>query len=88
MPAEKLKQFLDENGVSKRQCAIALGVSSPTIIDWLRGHKRPRHVHRAAISKWTNGIVPEADWETSEDREARKKAEQVQPFEPEAPDAA
>jgi hypothetical protein len=55
--AELLQAFLQRNGVTQVAAGLALGVSGPTIYDWVAGKKRPRTHHREAIALWTNGEV-------------------------------
>lgn len=57
-----LRRFLDRHGVSQRVAACAIGVSAPTMSDWLSGNKRPTDHMRTAIAKWTRGAVPEGAW--------------------------
>lgn len=79
---KKLRAFLEENGISKREAARAVGVASPTMLDWLRGRKTPTQAHRRAIRIWTKGKVNESDWESERERKAALQADSVEPFEP------
>jgi DNA-binding transcriptional regulator YdaS (Cro superfamily) len=60
--AELLQAFLQRNGVTQVAAGLALGVSGPTIYDWVAGKKRPRTHHREAIALWTNGEVVVDAW--------------------------
>lgn len=77
-----LREFIEDNKLSQKQAADALGVKPPTIHEWITGAKRPRAEHREAISIWTHGSVPVANWLLEEERAAIAGAV---PFEPEAP---
>jgi len=59
-----------------------LGVSAPTILDWLAGRKTPERQNRSAIQVYTRGEVAEADWETEAERADAERAAGVKPFEP------
>ena len=37
----KLKEFLDKSEMTQAELAIAVGVSQPTVSDWIRGRMRP-----------------------------------------------
>jgi len=60
--SEKLEEFISDNGLTKLAAAKYLGVSDPTIYDWVTGIKRPKSHHRRAIEIWTNGKVPAESW--------------------------
>lgn len=79
---KKLRVFLEENRISKRKTAIALKVSLPTVLDWLRGRNTPTQAHRQAIEIWTKRQIVEADWESAKERKAAAEAKTVEPFEP------
>jgi DNA-binding transcriptional regulator YdaS (Cro superfamily) len=68
--AAGLKRFLQRNGVTQVAAALALGVSDPTVYDWVSGKKRPRTHHREAISLWTNGEVSADEWLEEHERAA------------------
>lgn len=76
--ATLLRGFLDRNDVTQLAASVALGVSDPTINDWVNGAKRPRAHHREAIAVWTHGEVPITAWLL--EAEAEKMAN-VRPFE-------
>lgn len=64
--------FLKANRISQADAARALGVSSPTIFDWIKGTKRPRPAHREAIERWTEKVVAD-QWKTKGEREGLAK---------------
>lgn len=72
-----LAEFLKRNGLTQLAASKALGVSDPTIHDWVTGSKRPRAHHRETIAVWTNEEVPSDSWLTDEERAA---TEVVRPF--------
>lgn len=78
--AHDLGRFLEAHGISKSRAAAAIGVSVPTMIDWLRGTKRPRQVLRDAIQKWTGDAVLAVSWESDGERDAQERARLVEPF--------
>lgn len=75
--ASLLEAFLRVNSITQMAASKALGVSDPTIHDWVSGAKRPRAHHRKAIDVWTGGSVPELAWATDDERVALAK---VGPF--------
>jgi hypothetical protein len=77
--ATLLRGFLDRHGLSQGDAAEALGVSDPTVHDWLKGAKRPRSHHRDAVATWTSGEVPAVAWVLDEEAE---KLAAVRPFDP------
>ncbi len=76
--AIRLGEFLRTNSVSQRAAGLALGVSGPTIHDWITGAKRPRTSHREAIAIWTRDAVSADAWLSEEERAATLA---VRPFE-------
>lgn len=76
-----LAEFLKRNGLTQLAASRAIGVSDPTIHDWVTGSKRPRAHHRDAISVWTNEDVPADAWLTDEERAGTMA---VRPFRPDA----
>lgn len=64
----KLQEFLDDNDITLREAAAAIGVGHPTILDWLGGRKRPRAHHRDAIAKWTGGRIHVESWLFAEEK--------------------
>jgi DNA-binding transcriptional regulator YdaS (Cro superfamily) len=79
---EKLSQFLQAHGLTQRAAASAVGVSAPTMHDWITGAKRPSSRHRESIERWTNGEVAAAAWATEDEQQAVRA---IEPFRPEAP---
>lgn len=77
--ARRLAAFLKRNGITQLGAGEALGVSDPTVHDWVTGSKRPKAHHRDAIATWTRGEVGTELWLTAEERASRKA---VRPFEP------
>ncbi len=75
--ATRLRRFLKKHGITQIAAAKALGVSDPTIHDWLYEIKRPRAHHRQAIEVWTCGAVDEGSWMSADERDAMAS---VQPF--------
>jgi transcriptional regulator with XRE-family HTH domain len=65
---QELAAFLEENGLTQRQLARALGVSDPVVHDWLSGDRRPRDVHRRGIAAFTRGRIPFDAWLSDEER--------------------
>lgn len=71
------RRFLKKHEVTQLAASKALGVSDPTIHDWVHGIKRPRAHHREAIAVWTGDRVPVASWLLDEERHA---VAEVRPF--------
>ena len=65
--AKQLAAYLKGRGLPQCRLADAIGVSHPTVHDWLHGARRPRAVHRALIAKWTSDEVAVAAWVTGEE---------------------
>jgi transcriptional regulator with XRE-family HTH domain len=76
--AAALKQFLELKGLTQHSLAIAIGVSDPTVHDWVDGIKRPRHFRRKQIEDWSRGEVLESLWLTEVERETIER--EVVPF--------
>jgi transcriptional regulator with XRE-family HTH domain len=76
-----LAEFLRRNNLTQLATAEALGVSDPTVHDWVTGSKRPKAHHRDAISVWTRGEVPVDAWLEESERVARAA---VKPFDRES----
>ncbi len=74
-----LAAFLEEHDLTQREAAQAVGVSSPTMHDWLTGAKRPSAAHRESIERWTSGAVAASAWATAEEAAA---VEAIEPFRP------
>lgn len=77
--AARLQAFIKRHGLTQLAAANALGVSDPTVHDWVTGAKRPKAHHRQAIEAWTGGAVPVAAWLTKEERASQAA---VRPFIP------
>ncbi len=77
--AQLLREFIRSHGLADAAAAAAIGVSAPTMHEWLSGTYRPRVEHRRAIEKWTSAYVPESAWQTAEERET---AEGIKAFTP------
>jgi hypothetical protein len=75
-----LYEFLRGNGLSNVACARAIGVSCPTVHDWLKGVKRPIAARRKLIAKWTRNAVPVASWASK--KEDDLQAQTVVPYSP------
>lgn len=74
-----LREFLQKHDVTQLAASKALGVSDPTIHDWVKGTKRPRAHHREAIAVWTGGEIPIEAWLRDDERAAMAD---VRPFVP------
>ncbi len=61
-----------EPGRSQGSVATALGVSQPAVGYWVKGTSRPESAKRAALLALCG--IPEADWETEEERRDRSDA--------------
>jgi hypothetical protein len=68
-------RFRRESGKTILGIAGALGVSGPTVHDWLWARKSPSVAHRRAVELMTYGLVPAAAWETAEERAQRLELE-------------
>lgn len=66
--ATRLQAFLKTHGISQVAAGSALGVSGPTVHDWVTGAKRPKGHHREAISVWTGGEVAADSWLREDER--------------------
>lgn len=74
-----LSGFLTLHSLNQSDAARAVGVSVPTMHDWLKGAKRPRATHRKTLDKWSRGAIPAASWETPDELATQ---DAVQPFDP------
>ena len=61
-----------ERGRSQGTVATALGVSQPAVGYWVKGTSRPEGAKRAALLALCG--IPEADWETEDERRQRDAA--------------
>lgn len=69
----RLQAWRKGRGISLRKLAVALGVSSPTLLDWEASRRKPTHPFREAIEVLTQSEIKATDWPISprEQREAR-----------------
>ena len=58
--ARKLSQFLTRYGLTQAFAAHELGVSAPTLHDWLSGAKKPGAGNRWRLERWTGGTADPA----------------------------
>lgn len=63
--AVALRRVAQERGLSKSAIARAIGVSHPTVIDWMRGYKRPSWPNRFRIRDWSDGTITAESWDES-----------------------
>lgn len=70
--AAKLRRFLERNRISVRRVATQLGLHHVSVLDWLRGHKRPSIENRDRVRDLTEGRVRPSDWDKA--RDARTEA--------------
>lgn len=63
--AKALRRVAQDRGLSKTAIAREIGVSHPTVIDWLRGHKRPSWPNRFRIRDWSGGAITAESWDES-----------------------
>lgn len=77
--ALRLQKFIERHEQTQVAAADAVGVSAPTMHDWLSGAKRPRALHRAAIEVWTRGEVGADSWALEHELDALAD---VTPFKP------
>jgi transcriptional regulator with XRE-family HTH domain len=50
---ERLKQYLAKQNVTQAQFAALMGVSQPTVWEWVNGHSRPGQGRLKKLSKLT-----------------------------------
>ena len=50
---ERLQQYLKDSEMTQAQLAAAIGVSQPTISDWINGHMSPSFDRLIVISRVT-----------------------------------
>jgi len=65
-----LRKFLEDNRITQSTAASAIGVSAPTMSDWLAGNKRPSDHMRTIVARWTGNSVPESSWLFAEESRA------------------
>lgn len=61
--AVALCRIAEDQGLTKTAIARAIGVSHPTVIDWMRGYKRPSEPNRAKLHHWSDGAIAPASWD-------------------------
>ena len=57
----KLQDWLDRDGHTQRWLAARIGVSPPTVNQWLKG-KTPSRDHQEALAVLSDGLVRPLDW--------------------------
>lgn len=67
---EKLGAYIKERGLTNKDAAASLGVSTSMLHYWLHGASLPREANRKLIAKWSRGAVPAKAWEAERAREA------------------
>lgn len=82
--AAALAAFIARHCITRAAAARALGVSSPTIHDWVVGVKSPKQERRLRIERWTSGEVPASWWVSAADAST---LDEVRPHQPD-PDEA
>lgn len=78
-PIPLFRKFLTDAGLTQAEAAKRLGVSAPTMHDWLTGAKRPTAVWRDAIERLSSGSVPASSWVTPEERTRVARVRPVKP---------
>lgn len=69
--AKLLKNWLNRHEVSPEALADKIGVSKPTIYNWIKGTATPqRSVDREMIATATNGEIQPIGWVTEQERAA------------------
>ena len=63
-----LREELSRRGIRPAEAARQLGVSKPTMGEWLAGGLRPSFLRRPEIRSWSEGRIPEDSWLTAEER--------------------
>ena len=48
----RIKQLLDERGILQKQFALDIGVSQPTVSDWVNNRKDPRHENLSKVANY------------------------------------
>jgi transcriptional regulator with XRE-family HTH domain len=76
---KKLLAWAAADPVARNATRIAelLGMSQPSVSEWLAGKSRPDHPMRLALSNLTAGAVQPEDWLT---REESRKVARVKPL--------
>lgn len=57
----KLRGFLAENNIKKKNFAIEIDVTPETISNWLHKGKKPNRLHAMAIDGYTRGLISMQD---------------------------
>lgn len=81
--AKALARFIEQNTMTKTAAAAGIGVSLPTLLDYLSGAKRPSSIRREVIERYTGGLVARDGWDL---RSERAELERTAPFSVAAPD--
>lgn len=55
--SRKLRGFLAENNIKKKDFAIEMDVSAETVSNWLHKGMRPNRLHAMMIDGYTQGLV-------------------------------
>ena len=71
--AENLNRYIKAKGVSQKEFADAIGVSAPTVNDWIKGKKYPR-IDKIEIMANYFGILKS---DLIEDKRMRKQPEKM-----------
>lgn len=53
----KLRIFIAENNIMKKDFAVAIGVSEVTVSNWLHHGKKPNRKNALAIVEYTKGVI-------------------------------
>jgi transcriptional regulator with XRE-family HTH domain len=67
--ADLLRAHIKALDFSAHDAAEALQVSDATMSDWLNRVSRPRAKLRTRIRIWSGGDVPDASWESQDERD-------------------
>lgn len=67
----------DSEGRTQTAIARAIGVTQPSVRDWMMGLSRPRDAQRIAVERLTDGFVERDSWMTEDERD---RAEGVEPM--------
>jgi hypothetical protein len=59
-------RFHRESDKSLNAIAKEIGVSGPTVHDWIWARKSPSVTHRRKVEAITCGLIPAASWETAD----------------------
>lgn len=63
-----LEVWLQESGVTQAVLADAIGVSEPTLTEYVKRRRCPRDLTRQKIRRATCGAVPIDAWDSAEER--------------------